>query len=168
MFLRNANQKALPRYTPSRRFSSLPCNELLQPATGCNICHMKVVRCNDETYALILKYAANHSCNITHAVDELVTGRQSKGVMNLQEADRGEVVATKRIDDLDLRTRSLLSFVHCHVLCDPNATGREFYCERCGEGLMEYVEEFNREGVCDLQTYRCPLCGWDFPMTNDR
>jgi len=131
---------------------------------------MKVVRCNDETYALILKYAADHSCNITHAVDELVTGGRSRGVMDLQKADRGEVVTTKRIDDLDLRTRSLLGLVHCHVLCDPEyiAEGTIFYCERCGEGPMEYVEEFDREGVCDYMAYRCPLCSWDFPMTNDR
>jgi len=125
---------------------------------------MKVVRCNDETYALILNYAADHDCNITHAVDELVTGSRNKGVKTLTRADRGEVAATKRMDDLDIRTRWLLSL---HVLSGL-MFGKTYYCERCGEGLMEYVEEFDQDEVCDYQGYRCPLCSWDFPMTNDR
>jgi len=40
---------------------------------------MKVVRCNDETYSLILQHAAQRGCNITRAVDELVTAQLSSG-----------------------------------------------------------------------------------------
>jgi len=120
---------------------------------------MKAVRCSDDTYAMILQHAARRGINITRAVDELINGssfEQNEGLSSL-----------KRIDELELQTQALLGLLHSHILCDPNDVrgSRDFHCQRCGEGLMDYVEESrNPEGVCDWQAWQCLSCGWAFPL----
>jgi len=54
---------------------------------------MKVVRCNDDTYSLILEHAAQRGCNITRAVDELVTGQLSSE-QNVQSSGDPEELRT--------------------------------------------------------------------------
>jgi len=126
---------------------------------------MKVVRCNDETYASILQYAAHHGCNITHAVDELVNGRVSKGLATPKREGEG-IVTTKRVDELEIQTRALLSLLHQYHLGPHNAAENKWYCQRCGEGLMDWVEESrNPEGFIDWQAYQCLLCGWTFQVS---
>jgi len=120
---------------------------------------MKVVRCSDDTYAVILQHAARRGTNITRAVDELVTGTGSS-------LEQGEGLATlKRVDELELQTRALLGLLHRYHLAAHNAAENEFYCHRCGEGLMDWVEESrNPEGVIDWQAYQCSSCGWAFQI----
>jgi len=66
----------------------------------------------------------------------------------------------KRVDELELQTKSLLSLLHGYVLA---GTRNQFYCPRCEEGLMNYVEESrNSEGVIDWQAYQCNTCDWTF------
>jgi len=67
---------------------------------------MKVVRCNDETYASILQYAAQRGCNITRAVDELVAGQLSS---EQDLSENPKELATKE-DLSEILTTVLLRF----------------------------------------------------------
>jgi len=130
---------------------------------------MKAVRCSEETYVLILEHAAKHGTTITRAVDELVTGRGSEqGISGGSQVHLllEELTALKRIDELELKTRALLGLLHAYHLAAHSPDDNQFYCQRCEEGLMDWVEESrNPQGVIDWQAYQCGSCGWVFPLT---
>ena len=130
---------------------------------------MKAVRCSEETYVLILEHAAKRGTTITRAVDELITSSSFEpGLSGGPQVHYllEELTTLKRIDELEIKTRALLGLLHAYHLAANSAEANQFYCQRCEEGLMDWVEESrNPEGVIDWQAYQCGSCGWAFQLT---